>query len=105
MSNQEKIYDEEIAPLLLKAGEICQKHGMTIVAQVEYEPGEFGLTAAMGENPSLAMQMLRWLAMAKTDIGRFLRQVQNHARKHGHSSASLYLLGVEPIPRRESERR
>lgn len=41
---KEKFYDEKIAPQLAKLGKMCQDHGLSFLAGVEWEPGEIGRT-------------------------------------------------------------
>lgn len=53
MSLAEDVYDNEIAPLLLKLAEQCREMEISFVAAVEYEPGKISLTKA-GESKSTA---------------------------------------------------
>lgn len=92
ISDKERIYDEQIAPLLMQAGKIAEAHGMAIVAQVEYEPGEFGLTACLPDGTGYAMRMLHWAALAKRNFDSFMFAVMRHAREHGHTSSVLAIL-------------
>jgi hypothetical protein len=43
-SDDEKFYDDAIAPLLKVVGELCRQRGMDMVAVVEFEPGRRGET-------------------------------------------------------------
>ena len=40
----EKEYDEIIEPMLLDVANKCKELGMSIIARVEWEPGESGIT-------------------------------------------------------------
>ncbi len=42
--DKEKLYDEKIAPELLRLGKLCQDNGLSFVFGVEWEPGEVGET-------------------------------------------------------------
>ena len=91
-SERERIYDKQIAPLLAQAGKIAEEHGMPIVAQVEYEPGDFGLTAYIPLGASYVQRMTYWAARAKANIDVFMMAVMRHAEEHGHSSMYLAIL-------------
>lgn len=40
----EREYDEIIAPMLLAVAKRCEELGMSLIARVEWEPGESGIT-------------------------------------------------------------
>ena len=61
MSATEQQYDEIIAPMLLAVAEKCKELGMVIVARVEWEPGECGITQ-IGNQEQSGAQMLAHLA-------------------------------------------
>ncbi len=58
---QEKRYDEIIAPKLAKIADQCKELGMVMVARVEWEPGEAGITQ-IGDNKWSGDQLLAWYA-------------------------------------------
>jgi hypothetical protein len=41
----EAIYDEQIAPLLMQAGKLCEQNGLAMVAVVEYDKEARGESA------------------------------------------------------------
>lgn len=53
----EAIYDEQIAPELLKLAELCDEHDMSFVASVEYAKGETASTHTATE-PKSAKQFI-----------------------------------------------
>lgn len=57
----ERQYDEIIAPLLAHVAQECQRLGMALVARVEWEPGESGITQ-IGDNGWSGGQKLAHLA-------------------------------------------
>ena len=58
----EKEYDDIIAPMLAAVALRCQELGMSIVARVEWEPGEGG-TTAIGNGPEASVaQRLAYIA-------------------------------------------
>lgn len=54
----EQYYDHHIAPMLEALSERCQQQGFTLVAAVEFAPGEIGTMSWLPDQPSLAMVML-----------------------------------------------
>ena len=46
----EQEYDDIVAPMLAEAAEKCRELGMSLIARVEWEPGESGITQ-MGIGP------------------------------------------------------
>jgi len=89
---RERVYDQQIAPLLLQAAQLCQQHDMPLVAQVEYQPGDFGLTYYLKPEHGLSMHLLYWAAKAKNNFDAFMRPVLNHAEERGHTSSYLAIL-------------
>ncbi len=57
----EQQYDDVIAPMLARVAEECAKLGMAMVARVEWEPGEAGITQ-IGDNRWSGGQKLAWMA-------------------------------------------
>ena len=51
----EIFYDEVIAPKLAEVAKLCQDRNMSIVADVEYEPGEPGSPRVLQESPGAKM--------------------------------------------------
>lgn len=91
---KEKIYDTQIAPLLLQACKICQDNGLPFIAVVEYTEGEHGRTEYLGKAPGIGMLMLSWAAHARDNIDRLIQSAVNHAKIHGHGSIFLTMLKV-----------
>lgn len=55
-AEKEKLYDDEIAPVLLQLAKLAQDNGLSFVAGVEWEPGEVGKTAALEADASAGMR-------------------------------------------------
>ena len=89
----EKVYDEEVAPLLLEAGRICERNGMPIVARVQYGPDDVGDTCFLGESPSYATQLVYWAIQVKGNLDMLMMLASRHADQHGHNSVFLASLG------------
>lgn len=88
----EKLYDEQIAPLLLKAGEIAKANGMSLAALVEYAPGEFGRTVHLSAGSHFSIRLVEAAIQAKGNVDSLYIALARHGREHGHSSMVLNLL-------------
>ena len=58
----EAIYDGEIAPALLKIVERCKDLGFSMVAHVEFSPGESGITQHVPDSAAAQMHMTQLAA-------------------------------------------
>jgi len=88
----EQIYDEQIAPLLAQAAELCKQYGMSLVAAVEYEPGSLGHTRLLSKDWTGAIGMVDEAVFACGNIDRLVISVARRARQYGHSSMILDML-------------
>lgn len=95
----EDFYDAEIAPKLAGIAKLCEEHGMSLVAKVEFEPGKHGTTVERREGASYPMLLAEWAAMCNGNVDLLTWKIMAHAREHGHSSAQLSVMGVPPQPR------
>lgn len=96
MSETEDFYDKEIAPALMDLANKCAERGLHFLAQVEYDPGCFGLTRKFSDNPHLAMVMLEICARARHNIDSYLIALLRHADEHGIDiSQSIFLRQYE----------
>lgn len=88
----EAIYDEQIAPLLMQAGKLCEEHGMALVAVVEYEDGKRGETRTLPEDCGLAMRMLSILAGNGNNVDGYLMGLIKYCNREGISlDQSIFL--------------
>lgn len=99
----EQVYDEQIAPKLLEVRKLCEQHGLPLVAQVEYAPGDFGMTKFLPEQSNLAMLLMNSAAMCKNNVDSLFIAIERHAREHGHSSVYLHRLGIPLQPKGEAK--
>jgi hypothetical protein len=92
----ETVYDEQIAPLLLQAAKLCHEHGMPFVAQVEYQPGDFGMTADLParEQRSLPMDWMYVAGNCRGNADSMIGHLVDGARERGHTSVYLSMLGI-----------
>lgn len=69
---REAFYNAEIAPMLKAVAEKCLEHDMSIVAVVEYMPGEIGRTRCLFPNCDLAMVMVNQCAKMGTNVDGYI---------------------------------
>lgn len=84
----EQQYDEEIAPLLKAVADRCSELGMDLVARVEWEPGEAGITQInIGPKSSMGQKMTQLAAHSHGNVDAFCIEML----KRYDVSASLFL--------------
>lgn len=93
-SEREAFYDAEIAPALLALARRCEAEGLSIVAVVEWEPGETARTVALQQRSSLGIRIVELAAQARNNVDALIMALMKHGREHGHSSICLAGLGV-----------
>ena len=79
----EAIYDEQIAPLLIQAGKLCEQHGLAMVAVVEYGKEQRGETRLLPDGAGLAMHMLSMLAASGNNIDSYLLKLIRFCNQEG----------------------
>lgn len=90
--DNEKWFDEKIAPMLLYIAKECQHQGIPFVSVAEYSPGERCRTATIPKNAGLAMVMLNLLAQVGENVDGFIIGMKRYAAKNNiDTSASIYL--------------
>lgn len=89
---REAFYDKEIAPALFALARKCEDFDMSMVATVEWYPGETGRTATVRENASIVMQMARMGAEALGNADALILGLKRYGEKHGHNSAYLHMM-------------
>lgn len=96
----EQFYDAEIAPLLLKAGKLAEERGLSLVATVEYAPGEFGTTATLTHDHSHAMAINLMAARSRGNFDALAFGLARRVRDLGcgHGSMILSQMGVPTAP-------
>lgn len=95
---REAFYDAEIAPALLALGERCHANGLSLLAVVEWEPGEHGRTLFQSPPSGLGIRFADAAAQANGNVDRLIIGLINHAKQHGHNSIFLHQLGVRESP-------
>ena len=69
-SEREAIYDAEIAPELAKLAKRCEECGMSIVAEVEWDPADAsaGLTVALAEGSSFSIRLMKLASEVRGNV-------------------------------------
>jgi hypothetical protein len=102
--NDEKFYDEEIAPALSDLARKCEERGIGFLAMVGYDDaGSVGRTVTLPENVPFMLRLADtlgrcWCEGGAVNVDGFMIALMRHAREHGHSSAVLAQLGVPTTP-------
>lgn len=91
---RETFYDREIAPVLLQLARKCQDNGLSIVAMVEWEPGETGRTAALAADSGFGIRMAETAMRSVGNVDNLIMALMKYGEEHGRSSVFLNLLGV-----------
>jgi len=79
-------YDEIIAPMLLEVAKKCEELGISLIARVEWEPGESGITQ-IGSMASIGQFMAHAAAHSHGNIDKMLL----HLVKKRDVSQSMFL--------------
>ena len=90
----ENIYDNEVAPLLKKALDICNANNMSMVCVVEFALNEIGQNFVLTGNQGIETTMTYLAAKAKGNADLLLLNLAKYARENGHNSFMLKKLGA-----------
>jgi hypothetical protein len=106
MENKEKIYDEQIAPLMAKIIEICKAEEIPMFAEVQYADLDFCTTFIYPDvdGRNVALRLFNVLSQCRTEEGvNFDKFVFHVARNFDNaSSIVLNMLGKKPKSELES---
>jgi hypothetical protein len=90
--DNEKFYDEEIAPLLLEVGKKCKERGLSFTAAVEYAPNQVAGTSIISEGAGIEIQLVHQAVKAQGNVDALFMAIQRYAKVHGHNSVYLAML-------------
>lgn len=98
--NKEKIYDQQIAPLMAQVIQICKREGITVFAEFQYSEDGFCTTLIPGSEKHLQFTLFDALRQCKEDTGVNLDKFYIWCAKNipNKSSIVMNLLGKEPAP-------
>lgn len=102
MTNEEW-YDKEIAPELMRLGKLCEARGMPFLCQVEYAPGETSETKAIPVGAGIKTVIARMGMECHGNVDSLIWGIKRYAKKYGHQSAELHLMGIPPTPPSQSD--
>lgn len=95
----EKIYDNEIAPKLKEVGDLCVQHGISFLAVAEYAPGMIGRTAVQTKDECIEMVMIRHCAKTAPNIDGYVIGLIRWANKNNvNMDSSLIMKQLDPDP-------
>jgi hypothetical protein len=99
LQEREKFYDAEVAPVLRELADKCRHHGVSLLAVVEWAPGEFGRTLSLNPPSGHGIRWADAAARANGNADALILGLMKEAGETGHSSLCLKLLGVplEPV--------
>lgn len=93
----EAIYDELIAPKLAEVAKLCMEHKLSIVAVVEYAPGERGETRALQPDAGLGMVVVSHAAKCGENIDGLVIGMKRYAQANGiKTDSSIVLTRLSP---------
>lgn len=82
ISENEKWYDKEIAPVLAELAKKCHAKDMAFAAIVEYNPGEEGRTIYETKEMSMAMHLAIAGIHSGGNIDKAIMQYERDAKSH-----------------------
>ena len=90
--DNEKVYDDEIAPALLALGKRCEEIGMPFLAVAEWAPGEIGRTEAYPAETGLAFRLIAFAARSTPNFDSFAINLIRYCDANNiDTSSSMFL--------------
>lgn len=102
MTDNEAVYDREVAPRLKELAEFCQRRGMSFYASVEYDRYQIGETRFFSREHTPLMAMLATTGLARGDIDLAIMGLVAVARQFGIES--VIIAKIAEIAQAEAER-
>ena len=101
MENKERIYDEQIAPLMAKIIEICKAEQIPMFADFQYADLDFCTTYIYPDvdGRNVAIKLYNVLSRCRTDEGINIDQFFLHLAKNYPNKSSMVMmtLGKKPV--------
>lgn len=88
----EAFYDREIAPTLMELAKKCEAEGLSLVAMVEFEPGDTGSTYTVREHAGASLQLARMAMQAGGNADELIGAMLRYGREKGHNSGFLRMI-------------
>jgi len=102
MKDLEKIYDEQISPLMEQILDICKKNALPVFAEFQYS--DDGFCKSIIDNPESHIMLTHLDVISQcieqdgVNIDKYMIWCTREAKKVGHSSMYLNLAGVPELP-------
>ncbi|MES2319986.1 MAG: hypothetical protein V4631_21100 [Pseudomonadota bacterium] len=97
VSENEKFYDEEVAPVLAAVSELCASRGFSMVVAVEFDPGAIGTISRLPDTPTLAMIMLSHCAKTGDNIDGYVLGLLKFCKENDIDySRSMVMRSLDP---------
>lgn len=97
LTNQEAVYDQQIAPLMAQILAICQAQGIPMFATFQYGAEHFATSALPGEGHSVLQHFPVLMGCVKPEgvnLDQYLFWLIKRHRGQAHSSLFLQQLGL-----------
>lgn len=93
-TEQEKLYDEKVAPKLLELATMCKELNMSFVGVVEYEKGDRGTTAFLKEDCGMSMIMLNHCSETGACIDTYILDMIKYFKEHNIDTSKSVILNL-----------
>lgn len=102
MENKERVYDEQIAPLMAQIIKICKKEQIPMFADFQYSDKDFCTTCIYPpvEGRNVTTKLFNVLSRCRTEEGLNIDDLFFHISKNypNKSSVVMSVLGNKPTP-------
>ena len=92
VGDNEKFYDEVIAPKLKEVASLCKEVGMPFFAVVEYAPGDIGETTMQFPCECLKMVMVRHCFKTAPNIDGYVLGLAKYANQKGMDMSGSFVM-------------
>jgi hypothetical protein len=94
-SDNEIFYDEEIAPRLRELGKMCEEREMSLVADVEFSPGNTASTRYMQADAGFKMQLSYMASKAAGNDDALVLGIYKTMKKTSQIGVSIYFTLID----------
>ena len=96
-SENERWYDEEIAPVLLELAKRCQERDMSFLNSVEYDPGNTGETCVLGSRAGFKAKSIYAAIKSHGNVDALIKALYAEIEKRGETKVSVYMTWIKQI--------
>lgn len=94
-SQNERYYDDEIAPSLNRLARACQERKIPFFSCTEFEPHQLGVVRATSGTDDLQMAMLNLVMETGHTPNRFMQRLLELYRSRGVDTSFTWIIGEE----------